>query len=47
MVSLLLGGLLLRFLLGGLAVVACTVVAKKLGEKAGGIFVHFLLLVSF
>lgn len=41
MVSLSLGGLLLRFLLGGLAVVACTVVAKKLGEKAGGIFAAF------
>jgi uncharacterized membrane protein (GlpM family) len=41
MVDLSLGGLLLRFLLGGLAVVACTVVAKKLGEKAGGIFAAF------
>ena len=33
--------LLIRFLLGGLAVVACTLVAKKLGEKAGGIFAAF------
>jgi len=33
--------LLLRFLLGGSAVVACTLVAKKLGEKAGGIFAAF------
>jgi uncharacterized membrane protein (GlpM family) len=41
MVNLSLGALLIRFLLGGLAVVACTVVAKKLGEKAGGIFAAF------
>lgn len=34
-------GLLIRFLLGGLAVVVCTLVAKKLGEKAGGIFAAF------
>ena len=41
MVGLSLGGLFIRFLLGGLAVVGCTVVAKKLGEKAGGIFAAF------
>jgi uncharacterized membrane protein (GlpM family) len=33
--------LLIRFILGGSAVVACTLVAKKLGEKAGGIFAAF------
>ena len=33
--------LLIRFLLGGLAVVGCTLVAKRLGEKAGGIFAAF------
>lgn len=36
-----LSALLIRFLLGGLAVVACTLVAKKLGERAGGIFAAF------
>lgn len=33
--------LLIRFVLGGLAVVASTIVARKLGEKAGGIFAAF------
>ncbi|NRD79335.1 DUF3147 family protein [Bacillus sp. BRMEA1] len=33
--------LLIRFLLGGVAVVACTIVAKKSGEKVGGIFAAF------
>ncbi|WP_307000700.1 DUF3147 family protein [Lederbergia panacisoli] len=33
--------LLIRFLLGGLAVVASSLVANKLGEKAGGIFAAF------
>jgi uncharacterized membrane protein (GlpM family) len=36
-----LSALLIRFLLGGFSVVACTLVAKKLGEKAGGIFAAF------
>jgi uncharacterized membrane protein (GlpM family) len=36
-----LSALLIRFLLGGSAVVACTLVARKLGEKAGGIFAAF------
>jgi hypothetical protein len=35
------GALLIRFLLGGGAVVASTIVARKLGEKAGGIFAAF------
>ena len=34
-------GLLIRFLLGGLAVVVSTIVARCLGEKAGGIFAAF------
>lgn len=33
--------LLIRFILGGVAVVASTIVARKLGEKAGGIFAAF------
>lgn len=33
--------LLIRFLLGGFAVVASSLVANKLGEKAGGIFAAF------
>jgi uncharacterized membrane protein (GlpM family) len=36
-----LSALLIRFLLGGSAVVACTLVAKNLGDKAGGIFAAF------
>lgn len=36
-----LSALIIRFLLGGLAVIACTLVAKKLGDKAGGIFAAF------
>jgi uncharacterized membrane protein (GlpM family) len=36
-----LSALLIRFLLGGSAVVACTLVARKLGDKAGGIFAAF------
>ncbi|MGJ7919235.1 DUF3147 family protein [Neobacillus sp. LXY-4] len=35
------GALLIRFLLGGSAVVAATIVARKLGERAGGIFAAF------
>lgn len=34
-------GLLFRFLLGGSAVLASTLVARRLGEKAGGIFAAF------
>ncbi len=41
MENLSLSALLIRFLLGGTAVVACTLVAKRLGEKAGGIFAAF------
>lgn len=41
MAHLSLSTLLIRFLLGGLAVVACTIVAKKLGDKVGGIFAAF------
>ena len=41
MAQLSLSALLIRFLLGGLAVVACTIAAKKLGEKVGGIFAAF------
>jgi uncharacterized membrane protein (GlpM family) len=33
--------LLIRFLLGGAAVVVSTLVSRKLGEKAGGIFAAF------
>lgn len=33
--------LIIRFLLGGSAVLACTLVARRLGEKAGGIFAAF------
>ena len=33
--------LLIRFLLGGAAVVLSTIVSKKLGAKAGGIFAAF------
>jgi uncharacterized membrane protein (GlpM family) len=33
--------LLLRFILGGAAVVVSTLVARNLGEKAGGIFAAF------
>jgi uncharacterized membrane protein (GlpM family) len=35
------GALLIRFLLGGTAVVVSTLVARNLGEKAGGIFAAF------
>ncbi|GHH99825.1 DUF3147 family protein [Neobacillus kokaensis] len=41
MADLSISGLLIRFVLGGLAVVVCTVVARRLGEKAGGIFAAF------
>ncbi|PLS07209.1 DUF3147 family protein [Neobacillus cucumis] len=41
MAHLSLSALLIRFILGGLAVVACTIAAKKLGEKVGGIFAAF------
>ena len=34
-------GLLIRFILGGTAVVVATIIARKLGEKAGGIFAAF------
>jgi uncharacterized membrane protein (GlpM family) len=33
--------LLIRFLLGGAAVVVSALIARKLGEKAGGIFAAF------
>lgn len=36
-----LSALLIRFLLGGTAVLVATIVARKLGEKAGGIFAAF------
>ncbi|MBB6443945.1 DUF3147 family protein [Bacillus benzoevorans] len=36
-----LSALLIRFLLGGAAVVVSTIVSRKLGEKAGGIFAAF------
>jgi uncharacterized membrane protein (GlpM family) len=36
-----LSALIIRFLLGGAAIVACTLVARKLGDKAGGIFAAF------
>lgn len=35
------GALLIRFILGGTAVVVSTLVARKLGERAGGIFAAF------
>ncbi|MGG3466830.1 DUF3147 family protein [Neobacillus pocheonensis] len=41
MAGLSISALLIRFLLGGLAVVASTIVARRLGEKAGGIFAAF------
>ncbi|WP_071396121.1 DUF3147 family protein [Bacillus tuaregi] len=41
MAELSIGALLIRFILGGLAVVVSTLVARKLGEKAGGIFAAF------
>ncbi|MDP4108355.1 MAG: DUF3147 family protein, partial [Bacillota bacterium] len=34
-------GLFIRFLLGGAAVVLSTIISRKLGEKAGGIFAAF------
>lgn len=34
-------GLLIRFFLGGAAVLVSTIIARKLGEKAGGIFAAF------
>lgn len=36
-----LGALFIRFILGGAAVVASTMIGRKLGEKAGGIFAAF------
>nr|WP_295969988.1 DUF3147 family protein [uncultured Bacillus sp.] len=39
--SLSISALLIRFLLGGAAVVLSTIVSRKLGEKAGGIFAAF------
>ena len=41
MVDLSISALLIRFLLGGAAVVVSTLVARNLGEKAGGIFAAF------
>jgi|SRR3954471_20257343 uncharacterized membrane protein (GlpM family) len=41
MAELSISALLIRFVLGGSAVVASTLVARKLGEKAGGIFAAF------
>ncbi|WP_147533618.1 DUF3147 family protein [Bacillus marasmi] len=35
------GAALIRFILGGTAVLVATIVAKKLGERAGGIFAAF------
>ncbi|WP_181444567.1 DUF3147 family protein [Bacillus sp. 03113] len=34
-------GMLIRFLFGGLAVLACSIIAKKAGSKIGGIFAAF------
>ncbi|MEK6453222.1 DUF3147 family protein [Caldifermentibacillus hisashii] len=34
-------GIIIRFLLGGGAVVACTVISRKAGTKIGGIFAAF------
>lgn len=39
--SLSVSALLIRFFIGGSAVVVSTIVGKKLGEKAGGIFAAF------
>ncbi|MGG5252345.1 DUF3147 family protein [Neobacillus sp. SM06] len=41
MSSISISALLIRFILGGAAVVASTIIARKLGEKAGGIFAAF------
>lgn len=41
MAELSISALLIRFLLGGAAVVLSTIVAKNLGKKAGGIFAAF------
>lgn len=41
MENLSIGALLIRFLLGGTAVLVSTLIAKKIGEKAGGIFAAF------
>ncbi len=41
MAELSISALLIRFVLGGLAVVLATMVSRKLGEKAGGIFAAF------
>lgn len=41
MAGLSMSALLIRFLLGGAAVVVSTLVARKLGERAGGIFAAF------
>ena len=41
MTALSVSGLLIRFILGGTAVVVATITARKLGEKAGGIFAAF------
>ena len=36
-----LGALLIRFFLGGTAVLASTLISRKLGDRAGGIFAAF------
>lgn len=41
MADLSISALLIRFILGGAAVVVSTLVARKLGERAGGIFAAF------
>jgi uncharacterized membrane protein (GlpM family) len=41
MAELSMSALFIRFILGGAAVVASTLVSRKLGEKAGGIFAAF------
>lgn len=41
MVTISLSALIIRFILGGAAVVLSTIIARKLGEKAGGIFAAF------
>lgn len=41
MAELSISAMLIRFLLGGAAVVGSTIISKKLGERAGGIFAAF------
>ncbi len=34
-------GIIIRFILGGGAVVCCSIISKKIGSKAGGVFAAF------